>query len=119
MRNKLAFLGLLLAPALMAAGNPQVVDGHCKLESAGEILTFSNINPKMHYGMFAVAVGPNNEQVKLSVNHPESYDVYIQTAGGHSAYAYFPIAANGADTVIKLGVVIASGEWLSCSVKVR
>lgn len=121
-RVKRALLvGLILSASLMAQPVPKVTDGQCKLESSGEIIKLVNVDPKMHFGMFAEGAIENSVRVYLTINSHPDYTIYIQ-AWDHGAYAQFARAPKGQKTNIELGTLVKDGEektqWLSCVLRV-
>lgn len=88
------------------------VEGSCKYESTGELITIRPIDPDMHYGLIAEGTSANSkEHVQLDINGSEKINLWIRRENGSASTSTNILSG---PTPISLSMEQHGSGWLTC-----
>ena len=114
-------LSLLISPTAQAMETLKVASGSCRLETSGEVIQLTNVDPSQHFGLFAKGSSKEGDQIELDQNQRGAVEIMIQTTTGASL-SIIELSTSGL-TSIRISVTTKRpsetvSEWLSCDLKV-
>lgn len=122
MKTALISLLALTASAPALATEWKVMSGNCRGERTRDIIEIKNVDPNMHFGMFAEGYSKLGDRIYLARDSADTVLIEFQSKAA-SSYSVIRLSPNG-ETQIQTGLYLRrdgqeQSEWLSCDLTIR